>query len=578
MKNATQTISKERPLKKRRAKSKPIAKFFGKHLELTYKQQIHELKNSGDVYKMAKTYLSAVKYEILAKYEVSGVIEKPDMVGAIFGQSEGLLGEDMDLKELQQSGKIGRIEVTVNKGKGTTAGEITVPSSLDQVKTSILAATIETVEKVGPFDAKVKVLKISDTRKEKRDVITDRAKELLKHMQKFEGVESSEMADEIKTDLRTEKIVELNGMPAGPEAADSPEIIVVEGRADVLKLLSYGIKNAVAMNGANISPELVALCKTKTVTVLVDGDRGGELNVKKLSSMTKIDFIAKAPDGKEVEELTQKEILQSLKRRQTTVEAFNGESFGAGRERFAPAQAAYAPQQPYGQQNGFAPRPRYNDRNPGFNGGNNRSFGGRDRNFNAPRFGDRNQSFGNDRGYGNDRSYGGRDRNFGGDRGFRPRFEDRGDRNFPRPQNGFNNYGPAQGEGTQMHAPTQMQHVAVHTMTPSAPQARAPTQFAQAQGPQGMPKEVSALQKDFDKMKGKLKARLLDEKGKKIKDVDVKDLLTTLEKNKKKVGTIMFDGIITKRLVEAAEQKEIATIIGAKKGSVSSVKVKIYTL
>ena len=129
-----------------------------------------------------------------------------------------------------------------------------------------------------------------------------------------------------------------------------------------------------------------------------------------------------------------------------------------------------------------------------------------------------------------------------------------------------------------MHAPTQMQHVAVHTMTPSAPQARAPTQFAQAQGPQGMPKEVSALQKDFDKMKGKLKARLLDEKGKKIKDVDVKDLLTTLEKNKKKVGTIMFDGIITKRLVEAAEQKEIATIIGAKKGSVSSVKVKIYTL
>lgn len=262
---------------------------------------------------MAKTYLSAVKYEVLANYEVKGVVEKPDIVGAIFGQCEGLLGEDMDLKELQQAGKIGRIEITVNKGKGTTSGEVIIPSSLDQVKTSILAATIETVEKVGPFEAKVKVLKIGDTRKEKRDVITDRAKELLKRMQKFEGVESSELAAEIKTDLRTEKIINLNGLQAGPEVANAPEIIVVEGRADVLKLLSYGIKNAVAMNGGNIDTPLIALCKEKTVTVLIDGDRGGELNVKKLASLTKVDFVAKAPDGKEVEELVQKEILLALK-------------------------------------------------------------------------------------------------------------------------------------------------------------------------------------------------------------------------------------------------------------------------
>lgn len=120
---------------------------------------------------MAKTYLSAVKYEVLANYEVKGVVEKPDIVGAIFGQCEGLLGEDMDLKELQQAGKIGRIEITVNKGKGTTSGEVIIPSSLDQVKTSILAATIETVEKVGPFEAKVKVLKIGDTRKEKETLL-----------------------------------------------------------------------------------------------------------------------------------------------------------------------------------------------------------------------------------------------------------------------------------------------------------------------------------------------------------------------------------------------------------------------
>src|SRR5210317_1063517 len=144
---------------------------------------------------MAKTYLSSIKYEIRASYEVDGVVEKPDIVGAIFGQSEGLLGEDMDLKELQQNGKIGRIEISVNKGKGKTSGEITIPSSLDRVKTSILAAAMETVEKVGPCEAKVHIKSIVDTRKEKREQITDRAQELLKKMMKFESAESGELAE-----------------------------------------------------------------------------------------------------------------------------------------------------------------------------------------------------------------------------------------------------------------------------------------------------------------------------------------------------------------------------------------------
>ena len=533
---------------------------------------------------MAKTYLSTVKYEILAKYEVSGVIEKPDMVGAIFGQSEGLLGEDMDLKELQQSGKIGRIEVTVKKGKGTTFGEIIVPSSLDQVKTSILGATIETVEKVGPFDAKVKVIKISDTRKEKRDVITDRAKELLKHMQKFEGVESSEMADEIKTEIRTEKIVALNGMPAGPEAETSPEIIVVEGRADVLKLLSYGINNAVAMNGANIDAPLIDLCKKKDVTVLIDGDRGGELNVKKLASLTKVDYIARAPDGKEVEELTQKEILQSLKRRQSPAEAFSGNGFSHS---FAPRQESaprgdFQPRNDFGPRQDFSPRPRFNDRG---------NFGRDER----PRFGDRG-GFGHreDRGFGDRRGGFGRDERprFGDRGGFnggqgrfdRPRFNDRGGfrgnerfgggegqgfggaPRFGAPQGSFEGGRPSFQQEPRFGAPAQ---------GAPAPQFSAPTHYA---AQQTVPKEVLDLKGDFDKMKGKLKARLLDEKGKKVKDVDVKELLTTLEKSKKNIGTIMFDGIVTKRLVEAAEKKGATTIIGARKGAVSSDKVKIYTM
>ncbi len=497
---------------------------------------------------MAKTYLSAVKYEVLANYEVQGIVEKPDIVGAVFGQCEGLLGEDMDLKELQQSGKIGRIEISVKKGKGTTFGEITIPSSLDQVKTSILAATVETVEKVGPFEAKVKVLKIQDTRKEKRETITDRAKELLKHLQQTEGgMESTELADSIKSDIRTEKIVNFRGLQAGPEVETSPEIVVVEGRADVLKLLSYGINNAVAMNGGNIDTPLIQLCKEKEVVVLIDGDRGGELNVKKLASLTKVDFVARAPDGKEVEELVQKEILQALKRKVPFAEAFNGKE--------AQAEGSEGrPQFENRQEGGFQNRPRFNDR------GNfqprERQFGGDRGNFQPRPFQDRGQGFQPRPQFGNDRGFAPR-----GDRGFQPRpFQDRGQGFQGRPFGDRGNFQPRdRGFSNDRFQPRPF----------DAPMRRE----------EPVPENVLSMKKEFDKMKGKSKARLLDEKGKKMgKDVEVKDMLDAIQKSKKKISTVMFDGIITNRLVEAAEAKGIATIVGVKKGQVTPQKVKAYTL
>jgi len=450
---------------------------------------------------MAKTYLSAVKYEILANYEVQGVVEKPDIVGAIFGQCEGLLGEDMDLKELQQSGKIGRIEITVKKGKGTTTGEVIIPSSLDQVKTSILAATVETVEKVGPFEAKVKVMKIQDTRKEKRETITDRAKELLKHMQQTEGaLESTEIADTIKSEIRTEKIVLFRGLQAGPEVETAEEIIIVEGRADVLKLLSYGINNAVAMNGGNIDTPLIQLCREKTTTVLIDGDRGGELNAKKLASLTKIDFVAKAPDGKEVEELVQKEILLALKRKVPYTQAFT--------------ETGYVP--------AYQPRPRFEHSRPFIPRDNRQGFGRnnfRPNNFERPRF---------EHGR-NERSFERRPFN-----NFRPRFQE--------------NYTPFH----QQTAPTQRE--------------------------EPVPQEILDMKKDFDKLKGKSKARLLDEKNKKIKEVEVKDMLEAIQSSKKKIHLVMFDGIITNRLVEAADAKGITAVVGVKKGNIAPQKVKAYTM
>ncbi|MEK6941759.1 MAG: DNA primase, partial [archaeon] len=74
--------------------------------------------------KLAKTYISAVKYLVKIKFEIHGVVDKPDIIGAIFGQSEGLLGEEMDLKELQKNGKIGRIEINHEHMLGKTVREI----------------------------------------------------------------------------------------------------------------------------------------------------------------------------------------------------------------------------------------------------------------------------------------------------------------------------------------------------------------------------------------------------------------------------------------------------------------------
>ncbi len=491
---------------------------------------------------MAKTYMSTIKYEVLANYEVQGVVDKPDIVGAIFGQSEGLLGQDMDLKELQQNGKIGRIEITVNKGKGTTAGQITIPSSLDQVKTSILAATMETVEKVGPFEAKVRVIKVSDTRKEKREVITERAKELLKNMQKFEGVETDEMAQGVKEDLRTEDVVEYNGLTAGPEVATSEEIIVVEGRADVLKLLSYGIKNAIAMNGANITPELIELCNQKTVTILVDGDRGGELNTTKLISLTKVDYIAKAPDGKEVEELTQKEILLALKRKQEY-------KAGAKFEQPTTQKPFGGPYNTYRPNNGFQPRGN------GYPQQFERGFSPRPQRFGRPNFRENNEFRGNNDFRGNN--------NFRGNNDFRPSY---------RPNNGFgqSSYGQPRPGYNNFRQPFEKPQFAPRI------DSQGTTAVIQAQE---LPKEFNKLKKDFEKLKGKSKARLFDAKKKKIKDVEVKDLLGAVEASKKKIKTIIFDGIVTSRLVETAEKNGVENLIGVKKGNIQPTeKLKVYTM
>lgn len=263
----------------------------------------------------AKDEFGTTKYIIYAEFEANGVVERPDVVGAIFGQTEGLLGDDLDLRELQKTGRIGRIRVEVHTKAGKTYGTITVPSSLDRVETAILAAALETIDRVGPAEAHIKVLRIEDVRATKRKYIIERAKEILETLMEEEIPETQELTEEVKKAVRAKELIEYGPekLPAGPHVPFSDSIIVVEGRADVLNLLKHGIKNAIAVEGTSIPETIIKLSKERIVTAFTDGDRGGELILKELLQVADVDYVARAPEGKEVEELTKKEIVKALR-------------------------------------------------------------------------------------------------------------------------------------------------------------------------------------------------------------------------------------------------------------------------
>jgi len=262
---------------------------------------------------MGKIAQVSVKYIIHATLRAEGLVDRPDIIGAIFGQSEGLLGKEMELRELQKSGRIGRIDVETFDKNGKTTARIMIPSSLDKTQTAIIAAAVETIDRIGPCNGKISLDKIEDVRNEKRDYIQERAKQILSKFIKESEPEES-LAREVRDSVKVGSVVSINGLEAGPGVESSDELILVEGRADVIACLKAGVNNALAVNGTNIPKAVGELMKSKRTTVaFVDGDRGGDLIVKALQQVGGVDFVAKAPDGKEVEELVGKEILQALR-------------------------------------------------------------------------------------------------------------------------------------------------------------------------------------------------------------------------------------------------------------------------
>lgn len=267
---------------------------------------------------------STSKYLIKINYTIKGLVSVMDIIGALFGQTEGLLN-DLELRELQKSGRIGRIQVENSSDHGISSGVILIPSSLDRVETAILAATIESVDRVGPCSAKMQLAEIKDIREDKRKRIMDRAQELLKKWEQ-DTPESAEIGEKILTKMRTGVLIEYGPekLPAGEDVETSQQIIIVEGVADVKALMRAGFRNAIATKGTHVPKTIIEISKKKSCIAFMDGDRGGQIILNELLQVADIDYVAISPRGIMVEELTRKQIIKYLQSKKSLQE-YNSE-------------------------------------------------------------------------------------------------------------------------------------------------------------------------------------------------------------------------------------------------------------
>ncbi|MFB6112019.1 MAG: DNA primase DnaG [Halobacteriaceae archaeon] len=270
----------------------------------------------------------SLKYLIHARITADGVVERSDVVGAVFGQTEGLLGDELDIRGLQESAKLGRLDVELESENGQSFGSLTIGSNLDKVETAILAAALETIDRIGPCVASIEVTRIEDVRAAKRREVVERAKELLATGFDESTLSSAEILDEVRESIRTGRLGEYAGLPAGPtiaeEGEDSDAVIVVEGRADVRRLLEFGIKNAIAVEGTNVPDAVADLTRGRTATAFLDGDRGGDLILRELAQVGDIDYVARAPTGRSVEDLSRDEVTAALREKSALDRALAG--------------------------------------------------------------------------------------------------------------------------------------------------------------------------------------------------------------------------------------------------------------
>jgi DNA primase len=498
---------------------------------------------------MGKTYIDTVKYLVHSNVDIGGLVEKPDVVGAIFGQTEGLLGDELDLRDLQKNGRIGRIEVDLNEKDGRTQGTIKIPSSLDMVETCIIAAALETVDRVGPCEANIKIIKVEDTRNIKRKALIDRAKGLLKALINTELPESKEISEMVRGEVKAAEIEEygMDKLPAGPNIDKTNEVIFVEGRADVINMLKNDITNVVAIQGAKVTQTILRLSKEKEVTIFLDGDRGGDIILNELvQAGADIDFVARAPTGKEVEELTRKELIKCLRGKVPFEQGKDGEEKGDYRGRRDYHQGSQRREHSdYGQRERYSGRERY--QKPAY----------------EPQYTEKPHA----------------------EKQFVPERTERAERT-EKPVQQVSEIIPI--APTAREVQTDITFMPKEESFPKLEPARARiepiSQFEDKKPQKYVPKKDDRkeepkqatlvkvtkedLSKELEELNNTLKARFYNSNFERVKEMPVRDVIKALEEVND-AHAIVFDGIITQRLVDLAFNKGVKTLMGVKIGNVN---------
>ena len=443
-----------------------------------------------EYYYVFKDEVTTTKYLIHSQINAKGFVEKPDVVGAIFGQTEGLLSDSLDLRELQKTGRIGRIKVDMTNKSGKTKGEVIIPSSLDRIETTILAASLETINRVGPCEASLRVTSIEDVRAVKRRTIVERAKELYKNMMEEFTPESSRMIDEVKESIKVPEIIEYgeDNLPAGPNTPTSDAILIVEGRSDVLNLLKYGIKNTIAVEGVNVPKTVADLTKERTVTAFLDGDRGGDLILKELLQIGDIDYVTRAPRGQEVEYLNKDQVIYALKNKTSVEKITNHANFNHN-------------------QHNYHNKRKTNDKTP-------------------------------------------------------TKQETKEEEKFSDLTRQLKDQ--LELEIKQAEQDKQTQQTTTATQENEKTKEEKPEPEQQEKPVKKQNKYITAL----DEIKGTGKGILYDDQFNNIKEVKVENLFNEIRTNHNKIQTVIFDGIISQRLVDLSKEKNIEYLVAVKMSEV----------
>ncbi len=505
-----------------------------------------------DYYYMVNEEVTTTKYLIHAQINAKGFVEKPDVVGAIFGQTEGLLTDSLDLRELQKTGRIGRIQVNMDNKSGRTKGEVIIPSSLDRVETTILAASLETINRVGPCEAYMRILKIEDVRAVKRRTIVERAAELYQEMMKEFTPENSKMIEQVKESIRIPEIIEYgeDKLPAGPNTPNSDAILIVEGRSDVLNLLKYGIKNTIAVEGVNVPETVADLTKTRTVTAFLDGDRGGDLILKELLQVGDIDYVTRAPRGLEVEFLDKDQVIHALKNKTSVDKIVDQANFNHNRHRYQ--KKSYnkkdsnmhdyngAESNNYDQR--YNNNKHYNNNNK-YNKHDNKVDIKQSKNNDKNTFNNRKADMNNPNNK-NYKKYNNKNKNNKNDKS-NSQDANSNDQDSNEDSNDSGKSSISNNQGNKIEKTNNKDSKQNNTTK---------TQESDA------PKKQTKYEKVLDSLSGTNFGRLYDENCKLLEEVTVDELFNKIKSIDSDVKTVIFDGIISQRLIDLAKERNIELI------------------